>query len=171
MFVSKTFVIYDDWYYDTYATDKGHWNIQSQATATYDSTYGLKIIGNTGSDVASPLNITYPSEYSVEYEITSISYGSVPYCAGFYCEGVQIIQNQSNCLIETVSVSGTQQSFSKFSVGDKVKFEYKDNQVKVYINNTLKGTWNPNSTTYAGVKLRTYNGWGIGIKNLEIKPL
>ena len=69
-----------------------------------------------------------------------------------------------------MGVSGTQQSVTKFSGGDKVKFEYKDNQVKVYINNTLKSTWNPN-TTYAGVKLRTYNGWGIGIKNLEIKPL
>lgn len=168
--VSESFVISDDWYYDTGATDKGHWNIQSQVTATYDSSYGLKIVGNASSDVYSPLNITYPSEYSVEYEITDIIYGTYGYCAGFICEGVSIIQNQTNCLIETLEVSGTQQSFSKFSVGDKVKFEYENNQVKVYINNTLKGTWNPNST-YTGVKLRTYNGWGIGLKNLEIKPL
>lgn len=130
----------------------------------------MKIQGNTTTEAYSPLNINLPSKYEFEAEITYLNYGTSEYTAGIVIEGVSLIQNTNYLIIETLDNISTRKTYTKISVGAKVKFHYENNQVAVYVNNTLKDTF-PINSNRQGVSLRTYSNWGIGIKNIEIKPL
>ena len=66
--LSETSTISDILYYDACTSDKGHW---SSTTDLSFSSNGVTIYKTAGDNTLPTLNITYPTDYEVEYEATS----------------------------------------------------------------------------------------------------
>ena len=170
-FVTEIFVISDIHYYDSLTTDKGHWTaFLSGVSATFTSN-GL-VISGTNVTRQSKLNITYPSSYSVEYEIVALDRTYDDYITELGIEGVGLNSNSSKkFLFQLDKWSETVTEYNgSLNVGDVVRWEYSNGTVSLYVNDVLIGSKSRN-TNYSGFVINQYRGRGITFKNLKIKEL
>ena len=176
--VTDTVEILDLYYYDSLTSDKGNWTNWSQTGATRSFTNnGLSISGtNVGSASThtrqSKLNITYPSNYSVEYEIVALNRTYDDYIVELGIEGVGLNSNSSKkFLFQLNKWSQTVTEYNgSLNVGDIVRWEYINGTVSLYVNNVLIGSKSRN-TNYNGFVINQYQSRGITFKNLIIHEL
>ena len=176
--VTGTVEILDLYYYDSLTSDKGNWTNWSQTGATRSFTSnGLSISGtNVGSASTntrqSKLNITYPSNYSVEYEIVALDRTYDGYIVELGIEGVGLNSNSSKKFLfqldkwtQTVTEYNT-----PLTIGDVVRWEYSNGTVSLYVNDVLIGSKSRNAN-YSGFVINQFNSRGITFKNLIIHEL
>ena len=169
---SETVNIEDCVYYDDCTNNKGYWSIPSATTVTFNNN-GMVCVGNANQDVNALLDIIYPTDYSVELEISDIDFGSMGFSGGLIMNGECIIScnNPQKTTVDVLETSQTQTFNNELlSVGDVLKFVKQNNNVSLYKNGTLLVNYIGNNSFY-GFRVRTYNGWGIGIKDLKIKSV
>lgn len=163
----------DDLHYlDDLTSNKGYWGNWSSSGATAQFTSnGLQISGSGGSNKLYPLNIQYPTDYSVEYMITALNRDTGGYIAEGTIEGISLQCNNSTSYIYSLGNWDTSVSYpSTLEVGDIIKFVKQSNIIYIYKNNVLLGSKTKNNS-YNGFKINQYGPRGFTIKNLKIRQL
>lgn len=130
------------------------------------------VISGTRDTHQKSLNITYPSNYSLEYEITDLNRTYDGYITELGIEGIGLNSNSSKkFLFQLDKWTQTVTEYNgSLNVGDVVRWEYSNGTVSLYVNDVLLGSKSRN-TNYSGFVINQYQSRGITFKNLKIKPL
>ena len=131
---------------------------------------GISSSSNTSRQCS--LNISYPSSYSVEYEITALGRTYDGYIVELGIEGVGLNSNSSKkFLFQLDKWTQTVTEYNgSLNVGDIVRWEYINGTVSLYVNDVLIGSKSRN-TNYNGFVINQFMGRGITFKNLKIHEL
>lgn len=130
------------------------------------------VISGTSNTCQKSLNITYPSNYSLEYEITDLNRTYDGYITELGIEGVGLNSNSSKkFLFQLDKWTQTVTEYNgSLNVGDIVRWEYSNGTVSLYVNDVLIGSKSRN-TNYSGFVINQFMGRGITFKNLIIHEL
>ena len=165
--VSVTYELHDYWYYDALTSDKGHWNNLPPSNLEYSfSSNGMQVKGKgNNSDCKLKLDITFPSNFSVELTFSEVSgYTVKPQAEGLATE------SDSSKLYYMQLGGGYIYDSATYQNNDKVKFVAEGSDVSIYKNGTLKRTVSRNST-YSGFEIWSYASRTSRVKDLVIKKL
>ena len=130
------------------------------------------VITGTSNTCQKSLNITYPSNYSLEYEITDLNRTYDGYITELGIEGVGLNSNSSKkFLFQLDKWTQTVTEYNgSLTIGDVVRWEYSNGTVSLYVNDVLIGSKSRN-TNYSGFVINQFMGRGITFKNLIIHEL
>lgn len=168
--LTKRYDITDIYLYDELTSEKHTWSKLGTNCSYSFSSNGLYIKG-TSRGTYLKLDETYPSNYSVEMEITKLESTSSLKGGTFTCENTFMQSSNSNTIL-IATMNGAEQTISNtYSIGDTIKIEFDGTNVKYYKNDSLLGTASKGSGTYTGFSIRNVGTTGITIKDLKIREL
>ena len=130
------------------------------------------VITGTSNTCQKSLNINYPSNYSLEYEIVDLNRNYDGYITELGIEGVGLNSNSSKkFLFQLDKWTQTVTEYNgPLTIGDVIRWEYSNGAVSLYVNDVLIGSKSRN-TNYSGFVINQYMGRGITFKNLIIHEL
>ena len=178
MFVSKSFVVQDCYYFDPQTTDKNRYTVDSGSASITYSSDGVTIRGTATSDCYVRNNaLTLPDEYEATFEITgledTVSTGNNKYYGGLCFDNwFTDWANPSNYgyTYKLSPITQLSSGLGSPSVGTTIKVVRENGSMNLYYNDVLKAT-NNNISHTGYFQHRSYNGRTITVKNLKIKPL
>ena len=168
---SNTLTIEDCLLYDDCTTDKGYWDATHKLNATLSfSSDGIALNGTQSEEAYVLLDITYPTNYQLECEVTG--FNKPDGSTGVFGTGGILFADIGSSKVaiypfgnwsERAEYTGT------LNIGDILKFEVNNGTVSVYKNNTLIGS--KSQVTPTDFLIDTWSTRGISLKDLKIKPL
>lgn len=170
--VTKTYAVEDCYFYNSLTSDNSLFTlVQGTASLEYSNT-GLKYTGTATTDCIHQLNAELPNgEYTVECDVTALP--SSGYSTGIGTEDAQILKGNTGLYARYISKSGDFFNNGNSSTPFHLLIEVTGSTsktIKYYRNDSLLGTGN-NVTQNKQLRLRSYSGRYITIKDLKIKPL
>lgn len=179
IFEFQTYAVQDCWRYNPLTsndnlfscTARSSGSASDKCNVSYSST-GLQLNSISSTDVVYLLNSVPTGDYSVEFEIVALGTNdnTQGYTGCLVCNGVQYMMNTiQGQQVRRFDESAQSWVTPKVQTGDLIRFNVESSTVKVYHNETLKGSktsYNTQTGLYSPVTGRT-----ITVKNLKIKPL
>lgn len=169
---SNSLTVEDCTFYDSFTSDNSRFTlVQGTASLEYSNT-GLKYTGTATTDCIYQLNAELPNgEYTVECDVTALP--SSGYSSGIGTEDAQILKGNTGLYARYISKSGDFFNNKSYTIPFHLKIEVTGSTsktIKYYKDDVLMGTGS-NVTQNKQLRLRSYSGRYITIKDLKIKPL
>ena len=170
--LTKTYAVEDCYFYNSLTSDNSLFTlVQGTASLEYSNT-GLKYTGTATTDCIHQLNAELPNgEYTVECDVTALP--SSGYSTGIGTEDAQILKGNTGLYARYISKSGDFFNNKSYTIPFHLKIEVTGSTsktIKYYKDDVLMGTGS-NVTQNKQLRLRSYSGRYIKIKDLKIKPL